>query len=398
LLEGRLKQSKSPPHGWKPKGKLVAHIHEHRMAINRVVVDGDHKKMATCSNDGTTKIFDATKLDGKSATNRSKMTYNKQGGKIKSVAFVQSGTALATASDTGSIHVVNIDRNCLSMNREIDLSTHGHVVDLNHFDAVTQNVIAYCTVNGNILGWDLRMQDSSHCWSLANDAKLGLITSFAVDSKQNWIAVGTSAGNLVCWDMRFQLPITKISHPTDARVRKLILHPTEPSWIISANQGNNEISFWNLETGHRQVTFWASTAPALSQTQATHHFVQGMYCAANQDYVYLLSAGSDMRVRLWDISNPKDSYIMTHAAGDPANHAIVSYQTKIIDGTSVHQEMYSKQRGASTLDDAPRGTSGSYLDAPSAGHHDVITDIDVVVGAQSLVLTSSRDGVVKVWK
>ena len=60
--------------------------------------------------------------------------------------------------------------------------------------------------------------------------------------------------------------------------------------------------------------------------------------------------------------------------------------------------MYSKQRGASTLDDAPRGTSGSYLDAPSAGHHDVITDIDVVVGAQSLVLTSSRDGVVKVWK
>ena len=102
-----MKQSKSPPHGWKPKGKLVAHIHEHRMAINRVVVDGDHKKMATCSNDGTTKIFDATKLDGKSATNRSKMTYNKQGGKIKSVAFVQSGTALATASGEGIRHFHN---------------------------------------------------------------------------------------------------------------------------------------------------------------------------------------------------------------------------------------------------------------------------------------------------
>ena len=64
---------------------------------------------------------------------------------LSSVLFIQ-------LTDTGSIHVVNIDRNCLSMNREIDLSTHGHVVDLNHFDAVTQNVIAYCTVNGNILG------------------------------------------------------------------------------------------------------------------------------------------------------------------------------------------------------------------------------------------------------
>ena len=52
---------------------------------------------------------------------------------------------------------------------------------------------------------------------------------------------------------------------------------------------------------------------------------------------HMLSAGSDMRVRMWDISNPKNSYIMTHAAGDPANHAVVSYQTKIIEGTSVHQ-------------------------------------------------------------
>jgi len=179
-----------------------------------------------------------------------------------------------------------------------------------------------------------------------------------------------------------------------------MFHPTESSWIISANQGNNEISFWNLETEQRQVTLWASTAPALANSQATHHFVQGMYCAANQDYVFLLSAGSDMRVRLWDISSPKNSYIMTQAANDPVNSDIsVSYQTKIIDGTSVHQEMYSKkQRSSSAMDEVPRGSSGSYLDAPSPGHHDVITDVNVALGAQSLVLTSSRDGVVKVWK
>ena len=69
-----------------------------RMAINRVIVDGEHKKMATCSNDGTAKVFDATKLDGKSATNRSKMSYNKQGGKLKSITFAQGGSAIATVS------------------------------------------------------------------------------------------------------------------------------------------------------------------------------------------------------------------------------------------------------------------------------------------------------------
>ena len=63
-----------------------------------MIIDGEHKKMATCSNDGSVKVFDATKLDGKSATNRSKMTYNKQGGKIKSVAFALGGSSLASAS------------------------------------------------------------------------------------------------------------------------------------------------------------------------------------------------------------------------------------------------------------------------------------------------------------
>ena len=75
-------------------------------------------------------------------------------------------------------------------------------------------------------------------------------------------------------------------------------------------------------------------------------------------------------------------------------HPILSSTTHLFST----QEMYSKQRGGSTIDDVPRGTSGSYLDAPSPGHHDVITDVNVAFGAQSLVLTSSRDGVVKVWK
>ena len=48
--------------------------------------------------------------------------------------------------------MVNVDRNSLSVAKDVDLSATGHVVDLNHFDAATQNIVAYCTTNGNILG------------------------------------------------------------------------------------------------------------------------------------------------------------------------------------------------------------------------------------------------------
>lgn len=39
---------------------------------------------------------------------------------------------------------------------------------------------------------------------------------------------------------------------------------------MSAVQGNNEISMWNLETGFRQCVLWASPTPALSNTQVSY--------------------------------------------------------------------------------------------------------------------------------
>ena len=55
-----------------------------------------------------------------------------------------------------------------------------------------------------------------------------------------------------------------------ARVRRLATHPTEQSWVVSAVQGNNEITVWDLETGARRQALWASHTPPLSQTQVCY--------------------------------------------------------------------------------------------------------------------------------
>lgn len=55
----------------------------------------------------------------------------------------------------------------------------------------------------------------------------------------------------------------------DAWIRRVMMHPQQQSWIISAVQGNNEVSMWDVETGARQKALWASPSPALSHRDAS---------------------------------------------------------------------------------------------------------------------------------
>jgi len=58
------------PVGGRPKGLLVAHLHEHKSAVNRIRVSDEHSIFATCSNDGTVKIWNSQKMEGKTTTTR----------------------------------------------------------------------------------------------------------------------------------------------------------------------------------------------------------------------------------------------------------------------------------------------------------------------------------------
>lgn len=56
--------------GWHPKGLLVAHLHEHKAGVNRIRVSDEHSIFATASNDGTVKVWDSQKMEGKTTTTR----------------------------------------------------------------------------------------------------------------------------------------------------------------------------------------------------------------------------------------------------------------------------------------------------------------------------------------
>ncbi|XP_074844396.1 phosphoinositide 3-kinase regulatory subunit 4 isoform X2 [Carettochelys insculpta] len=395
MMENAEWESKPPPPGWRPKGLLVAHLHEHKSAVNRIRVSDEHSIFATCSNDGTVKIWNSQKMEGKTTTTRSILTYSRIGGSVKTLTFCQGSHYLAIASDNGGIQLLGIEASKLPkspkihpvQSRLLDQKDDGCVVDMHHFNSGAQSVLAYATVNGSLVGWDLR--SNSNAWTLKHDLRLGLITSFAVDIHQCWLCIGTSNGTMACWDMRFQLPISSHSHPSRARIRRLLMHPLSQSWVIAAVQGNNEVSMWDMETGDRRFTLWASSAPPLSELQPSPHSIHGIYCSPADGNPILLTAGSDMKIRFWEMAYPERSYIVAGSANCPS----VSYYRKIIEGTEVVQEIQNKQKVGPT-DETPRRGPESL----PVGHHDIITDIATFQTTQGFIVTSSRDGIVKVWK
>lgn len=190
---------------------------------------------------------------------------------IYSIAACDNGQSLAVSGKDGTLLLLRIDPNSSKM--ALQEAKHmsscsssiedGPVIEMQPLEQGSQSLIVYTTLYGSIVCWDLRMPNNA--WRLRSPLRHGVITTFCIDPTSSWMATGTSGGKHICWDLRFRLPIAEIRHPFDSRIRKVAPHPTEPSWLISASNGNNEVSIWNVETGHRQAALWASNAPPLSK-------------------------------------------------------------------------------------------------------------------------------------
>ncbi|KOC68309.1 Phosphoinositide 3-kinase regulatory subunit 4 [Habropoda laboriosa] len=391
------------PSGWSPRGIPVAHLHEHRAAVNRLVSIPDTSLFASSSADGCIKIWDASKMEGRNIANRSRQTYMHRGGPLVGLAVCDQGQSLASsASQSGTVFVLRIESNSSKMSvlgtRQLDLQEEGCAVDLQYLDSGSQSVLVYASLYGSLVGWDLRCPGTT--WRLENDLKHGVITSFCVNNYQQWLTLGTSSGVHTCWDLRFQLPITSIKHPHNARVRKVITHPTEHSWIISAVQGNNEISMWNLETDFRQTVLWASKAPPLSHSQGGHS-VCAMYSGCIDRSGFLLAGGTDMRLRFWDLNTPNESHIALPAANDVTSPNSFAYEQRLIDGTNVVLEVLASggptpsSGGNSAVRTSNSEEGGQGPETPPSGHHDTIS---AVAMSNTCILTGSTDGLIQVWK
>ena len=100
----------------------------------------------------------------------------------------------------------------------------------------------------------------------------------------------------------------------------------------------------------------------------------------------IITSGTDMRIRYWDLTTPERSFIISDNAKSSNN---VKYSAKFIEGIQVIQECQESPQ--------PSAQQHSSWDQQvvSPSHRDCITD---AVRVNNLLISSSSDGVVKVSK
>ncbi|KAG0353652.1 Serine/threonine-protein kinase [Podila minutissima] len=409
---------------WRPKGTLVAHLAEHKAAVNQVCISPDHNFFVSCSDDGSVKIWDTARLE-KNVTNRARMSYNSLGGKVQCMSFIENTHSVAAASDNGWIHIFRVHYisagkygKC-EVVRKLTLENE-FAVTMEHYTTESQSLLVYATNRGNI--YALELGTMRPAWKLQNNIAYGVITAMVIDHQRTWLLVGTNRGVLTLWDLRFRIAIRSWVHPSKSRISRLAIHP-EPhppskSGKVIIASGRNEVSVWDLEHVECRETFGvrnadekkalsldnfkASEPLSGSELLRTSFTSSDSNVSADQsvravifptDCEYMITAGADRKIRYWDTSRVDLSYIISgHDIQDPPP----KYATRRFEGLPVHYEVTPLQSAK------PRATGRSNVITVQQqqllrNHLDAIMDIALTEFPCMMLISGDRDGVIKVF-
>ncbi|XP_047035131.1 phosphoinositide 3-kinase regulatory subunit 4 [Helicoverpa zea] len=384
-----------PPAGWRPGNQLLAYLHEHKARVNQMVtLPAQVSLFGSCSDDGTVRLWDAQRLHTQAHINRSKSMYNRNAGPVLSIAACEAGQSLVAATQE-SVFVLRVDNNSSRMTLSQGRQLEGDGDDAVCVAAPAHGaVISYATLLANIVGWDLRAPGNA--WKLQGDLKQGVYTCLYADPC-GYLAVGTSSGAICVWDLRFHLPITSVRHPNSERVRRIV--GSGNSGCVWA-AGGRDAAAWSLESTQRTHALWPSTnaLQPLHYTPAASHYISAIYCGAREGNRFVVTGGSDLRLRYWDLEHPEDSYVLLHAHNDSLRNSpnAVKYRSRIIDGTTVIQECCKQNPSApsSLIEDNIYRS----VESRSFYHTAPITDLTMVEGSKPYLVSAAADGVINVWK
>ncbi|KAF9586481.1 Serine/threonine-protein kinase [Lunasporangiospora selenospora] len=409
---------------WRPNGTLVAHLAEHKAAVNQVLVSPDHSFFVSCSDDGSVKIWDTARLE-KNVTNRARMSYNALGGKVTCIAFIENTHSVAAASDNGMIHVFRVHYisagkygKCEAV-RKITLDNE-FVVAMEHYNTESQSLLVYATNRGNI--YALELGTMQRAWLLCNNISHGIITAMVIDPHRAWLIVGTNRGVLTLWDLRFKIAIRSWVHPGRSRISRLVIHP-EPhpparSGKIIIASGRNELSVWDIEHDDCREVFgvrnaddkkalsfdsFKATEPLSGSELLRNSFttndsnvsadqsVHAIICPA--DCEFMITAGADRKIRYWDTSRVEISYVISgHDAQDPPP----KYATLKFEGLPVHYEVTPLQSTKPRLSGRSNVITVQQQQL-LRNHLDAIMDIALTEFPCMMLISGDRDGVIKVY-
>ena len=320
----------------------------------------------------------------------------------------------------------------------------GEVLAINQFNNQGSSLLTYATEKGLIHSWDLR--SAREPFRLKSFQDVGYVTNMAVGNDRNWIVVGTNKGFISLWDLRFHQVMKMWKHSRSTPINRLATSfvPPPQCWVgkrsmnidskpyIFVASGPNECAMFDATSGHCSECFrtveYKSKSPSsridgvpslcdiplsaserrkglLSQGKGPSRLsstisasFQSINCmvgsTGNGDHSFLITGGSDRRIRSWDFSIPSKCHVTNGL--DPIQPR-PSFER--IDFNNNSRIMLCHQAPAPTASEVdsfrvPRKLFQGTRAMPQ-GHTDSICDLKFL---KNSLLSCSRDCTVKLWR
>jgi len=373
--------------------------------------------------------------------------------RINDLAIVEGSHSVVSGASDGSLHVWRVDmvsgsaqpsasdtRNASrvagsSLVRQTN-PTEGEILAVNQFNTSSASILTFATQKGFIHSWDLRCAREPFHLKIPQD--IGYTTSLTMGNDRNWAVTGTSRGFISLWDLRYQKTLKLWHHSRKAPVKRLATSFTAPpqSWsgksgvarpFLFAACGPNECAMFDVESGScrecfRTVDYGGSffnnnledlpklqQVPVSNATRRREFMAQGVGSllgdvvstsvrsinsmvgsigASSQSF--LITGGSDCRIRFWDFSMPSKCYV---SSGLDAWQSRPTFER--IDYKQDCRLMLCRQPPVSADHSKSTRKLHQGLRKPDASHEDSIQDLKVV---RAGLLSCSRDSTVKLWR
>ncbi|XP_057538324.1 serine/threonine-protein kinase VPS15 isoform X1 [Amaranthus tricolor] len=434
-----------PDSGWKPRGVLVAHLQEHRSAVNDIAVSTDQSFFVSASDDSTVRVWDSRKLE-KDISFRSKLTYSLESSRALCITMIRGSAQVVVGACDGSIHLFSVDYISRGLGHVVEKYSgvadvkkkdvgEGAVLSLVNYsaDPSSSHLVMYSTQNYGIHLWDTRANTDS--WTLKSLPEEGYISTLETDPCGNWFISGSSRGVLTLWDLRFRIPVNTWQYPRTCPIETMCLYVPQPNTpfssmarpLVYVAAGCNEVSLWNAETGSCHQVFrvpgndgdaefselpWALARPqnkANSKSDPRRNVnlkyrvdelneppprLSGIRSLLPLPGGDLLTGGTDLKIRRWDHSRPERSYCVCGPTIKGLGNDEL-YESKSSFGVQVVQEM---RKRPTTTKMSTKAVLAAAATDPAGCHRDSVLSLASVKLNQRLLLSSSRDGAIKVWK
>eukprot|EP00298_Acanthocystis_sp_HF-20_P014140 c20652_g1_i1.p1 GENE.c20652_g1_i1~~c20652_g1_i1.p1 ORF type:complete len:1457 (+),score=612.94 c20652_g1_i1:607-4371(+) len=442
--------------GWKPKGVFLTQLHDHSQSVTALRVSYKDKFFASASDDGTVKIWSPERISKRDSTHLPSLTHS-LGSRVTALALSSTSYSVACASVQGVVRIFDVEEakdetqtqeNLMKfqLQRQVDVQEEGHVLAMSLF----ANNLIFVTHNNIMRFWDTRMRNDALYIFDCPPLHMGLAQDLLVDPAGNWVLIGTSLGFLIIYDIRFEVIGKVWRHPKRCPIRKLshfnsnpnfasqssIRPPEGPLVLIAAGGSDSELcAVWDIASGHccwsfqslgpketplesldltecdlfisGTVNFWKNNEAyrhleGREDDNVTYpHYTRALYYSSKGSF--LMTGGSDRTLRFWDLEHPAESFQVVSPrpeiqSGFSQNKGTKShnYDAKAVNQTTVR---FTETPVVDTVFSSTQ-SKPMIEESVSTAHRGCITDIAVVThpNQSRLLLTSGRDGVVRVYR